>query len=161
MQEKVASLLQDADEEILKKAINLSSNCVFDDICKEIKLESIKTMLEDFKKTIEKDLNIPNALPYLHILIKEKNADINDIILAIGMMDFVLGLNILKEAIAIQSIKNSTNKTDAKEIEKKIEERNLAKKEKNYKKADEIREMLKNEGIMLEDTPNGTVWRKL
>ena len=161
MQEKVASLLQDADEEILKKAINLSSNCVFDDIYKEIKLESIKTMLENFKKTIEKDLNIPNALPYLHTLIKEKDADIDDIILAIGMMDFVLGLNILKEAIAIQSIKNSTNKTDAKEIEKKIEERNLAKKEKNYKKADEIREMLKNEGIMLEDTPNGTVWRKL
>ncbi len=40
-----------------------------------------------------------------------------------------------------------------------IEERNLARKEKNYKRADEIRDNLLSKGIVLEDTPSGTVWK--
>ncbi|HYA94509.1 MAG TPA: cysteine--tRNA ligase [Thermodesulfobacteriota bacterium] len=40
-----------------------------------------------------------------------------------------------------------------------IEERNLARKEKNWKKADEIRNDLVSKGIVLEDTPSGTVWK--
>ena len=41
-----------------------------------------------------------------------------------------------------------------------IKEREKARKEKNYKRADEIREYLKNKGIILEDTPYGTIWKK-
>jgi cysteinyl-tRNA synthetase len=40
-----------------------------------------------------------------------------------------------------------------------IEERNLARKEKNYKRADEIRKDLLSKGIVLEDTPTGTTWK--
>jgi cysteinyl-tRNA synthetase len=40
-----------------------------------------------------------------------------------------------------------------------IEERNLARKEKNWKRADEIRNDLLSKGIVLEDTPSGTVWK--
>jgi cysteinyl-tRNA synthetase len=40
-----------------------------------------------------------------------------------------------------------------------IEERNLARKEKNYKRADEIRNDLLTKGIVLEDTPSGTNWK--
>ncbi len=46
------------------------------------------------------------------------------------------------------------------EIERLVEERARARREKNYKKADEIREYLKSKGIILEDRPDGTtVWR--
>jgi len=44
-------------------------------------------------------------------------------------------------------------------ILKLIEERNVARKEKNWKIADEIRSDLLSKGIILEDTPSGTVWR--
>ena len=44
---------------------------------------------------------------------------------------------------------------------KLIKEREKARKEKNYKRADEIREYLKNKGIILEDTPYGTIWKKM
>jgi len=40
-----------------------------------------------------------------------------------------------------------------------IEERNLARKEKNWKRADEIRNDLLSKGIVLEDAPTGTIWK--
>ena len=49
---------------------------------------------------------------------------------------------------------------DENEINHLIEERALAKKEKNYARADEIRNQLKSAGIVLEDTPSGTTWKK-
>jgi len=45
------------------------------------------------------------------------------------------------------------------EIKRSIEERNLARKEKNWKRADEIRNDLLSKGIVLEDTPTGTEWK--
>ncbi len=46
------------------------------------------------------------------------------------------------------------------EIEKLVAERAQARREKNFKKADEIRDYLKSKGIVLEDRPDGTtVWR--
>jgi cysteinyl-tRNA synthetase len=45
------------------------------------------------------------------------------------------------------------------EIFRSIEERNLARKEKNWKRADEIRNDLLSKGIVLEDTPTGTIWK--
>jgi len=45
------------------------------------------------------------------------------------------------------------------EILRSIEERIAARREKNWKKADEIRNNLLSKGIILEDTPSGTVWK--
>jgi len=42
-----------------------------------------------------------------------------------------------------------------------IEQRNLAKKEKNFALADEIRDRLSAQNIALQDTPNGTIWEKI
>jgi cysteinyl-tRNA synthetase len=44
------------------------------------------------------------------------------------------------------------------EILRSIEERNLARREKNWKRADEIRNELLSKGIILEDAPSGTNW---
>ena len=49
---------------------------------------------------------------------------------------------------------------DAKEVEGLIEERNAARKAKDFKRADEIRDELKERGVILEDTPQGTSWTK-
>jgi cysteinyl-tRNA synthetase len=45
------------------------------------------------------------------------------------------------------------------EIFRCIEERNSARREKNWKKADTIRNDLLSKGIVLEDTPTGTIWK--
>ena len=45
------------------------------------------------------------------------------------------------------------------EILRSIEERNAARRQKNWKRADEIRNNLLSKGIVLEDTPSGTIWK--
>jgi len=46
-------------------------------------------------------------------------------------------------------------------LKKLIDEREKARKEKNYEKADKIRQQLKEKGIILEDTKEGVRWKKL
>ena len=46
------------------------------------------------------------------------------------------------------------------EIEALIEERQAARKEKNFARADEIRDILLSRGIILEDTREGVKWKK-
>jgi cysteinyl-tRNA synthetase len=47
------------------------------------------------------------------------------------------------------------------EIERKVSERNEARKQKDFKKADEIRQFLKSQGIIIEDKPDGTSrWKR-
>jgi cysteinyl-tRNA synthetase len=65
----------------------------------------------------------------------------------LNRMDSVLG--VLKEKAALLP----------KEIEALIEERIQARKEKNFARADEIRDQLDAQGIVLKDTPEGTKWQ--
>jgi cysteinyl-tRNA synthetase len=46
------------------------------------------------------------------------------------------------------------------EITALIKEREEARKSKDWKKSDEIRDQLLSQGIILEDTPKGTVWKR-
>ena len=46
-------------------------------------------------------------------------------------------------------------------IEKLLKDRELARKERNFSKADQIRSELKEMNIEIEDTPKGSIWRKI
>jgi cysteinyl-tRNA synthetase len=68
----------------------------------------------------------------------------------INEFDTVLSLDLTKEEV--KEIDN------VEEIENLINERNIAKSEKNYQKADEIRNKLLEMGIILKDTREGTTY---
>jgi cysteinyl-tRNA synthetase len=53
------------------------------------------------------------------------------------------------------------SENEKKNIEDLIEQRNIAKKEKDFELSDKIRDEISNMGISLMDTPNGTMWEKL
>ena len=80
----------------------------------------------------------------------------------------MLGLQLIKTALE-QADKVQTpalgasqqNDAQKAEIEALIAERTEAKKRKDYAKADEIRSLLKEKGIVLEDTAQGTVWKRV
>ncbi len=57
-------------------------------------------------------------------------------------------------------LKGDANDDETAEIEALIKQRNEAKAAKNWAVADEVRDKLKAINIVLEDTPNGTIWRK-
>ena len=69
-------------------------------------------------------------------------------------------LSQFKELMQIFGITFGTVELVDAKIEELIEERNEARSNKDFKKSDEIRELLKTEGIILDDTPQGTRWRR-
>ena len=67
-------------------------------------------------------------------------------------------LNICTRVYAIREKKCEVLKDE--EIEKLIEERQVARKERNFQRADEIRAELLEKGIVLEDTREGVKWKR-
>ena len=55
---------------------------------------------------------------------------------------------------------NQNSVDNSEEIERLINERNEARRSKNFSLADAIRDTLREKGIEIEDTDKGTIWRK-
>lgn len=111
--------------------------------------ENIKeTYVIKFKECLEDDLNTANAITLLYDLLKEDTTDSTKL-KVIEEMDKVLSLDLLKQ---------ETTNVDEAYINKMIEKRNDAKKNKDYALADSIREELEKSGIILKDTREGTIY---
>ena len=123
--------------------------------------EKARGYLTDFIQALEEDISTPRALSVLQQLLKDKELDVRDALVLITVFDSVLGLNLIAEADAVNGRNNSGAVENTGEIERLVGERTEAKKQKDFKRADEIRELLKKQGIVLEDTVNGTLWRKV
>jgi len=115
----------------------------------------LDSFLADFEDAINDDLNIPKALGIAWNMVRypEKSNDIYNLLLK---TDTIFGLGIMDA----ESKAQDQPQLDA-EIERLIEERQQARKEKNWKLADEIRDKLKTMGIELMDTPQGVKWKKI
>ena len=75
-------------------------------------------------------------------------------------MKFIERVNNIVNCFRVGSSDKEENNADDEKINKLIEERTLAKKEKNYQKADEIRKELLSMGIEIMDTPQGVKWKR-
>ncbi len=117
--------------------------------------------VKKFIDSMNDDLNTPEALSILFGLAKSINSsqDVQDQSLYASTMrelGKVLGLlNDSSEAF----LQYGSNLTDE-EINQKIEERNLARDNKDFLKADQIRDELSAQGILLDDSIDGTSWKK-
>ena len=111
--------------------------------------------IEDFNNAIYDDLNTPRALAALWGLLKDAPPT-QETLAAVFDMDSVLGLgleNICKGGKVDESF--------VREIEDLIKKRAEAKKAKDFTTADNIRQNLKNKGIILEDSASGTSWKTI
>ena len=117
--------------------------------------------VSEFIKSMNDDLNTPEALSTLFGLAKLINSsqDTQDQSMYASTMrelGKVLGLlNDSSEAF----LQYGAKLTDE-EISKKIEERNQARDNKDFQKADQIRDQLAAQGILLDDSSDGTSWKK-
>ncbi|PQQ65884.1 cysteine--tRNA ligase [Acetivibrio saccincola] len=106
-----------------------------------------------FIEAMDDDLNTADAIAAIFDIVKESNTNINA-----GSSKGIIekALSLLRELGEVLGIglKKKEKKLD-KEIQELIERRQQARKEKNWKKADEIRDKLKEMGITLQDTPQG------
>ena len=109
------------------------------------------------------DLNTPVAISELHKLAREMNAADGDALAeAKGRLLAVAGLMGLLQQDPEQWFTHSRGGSDisAAEIEVLIAKRNQAKADKDYAGADGVREELKAMGVVLEDSREGTKWRR-
>ena len=120
--------------------------------------------VEAFKTAMDDDFNTPGALAVLFEIAREVNKlktedteTANGLAVRLKELASVLGL---LEQDPETFLKGDANDDEAAEIEALIKQRNEAKAAKNWAVADEVRDKLKAMNIVLEDTPNGTTWRK-
>ncbi len=103
-----------------------------------------------FVSYLEDDINTANAISVIYDVLKAETSESTKFEL-IKDFDNVLGLE-----LTIENTNNS--EVDEEYIKSKIEERNDAKKNKNYELADSIRNELLEKGIVLKDTREGTTY---
>jgi cysteinyl-tRNA synthetase len=109
------------------------------------------------------DINTPEAFGQLNILFNQlQNAQDDrkgDLISQIHSSANLLGI-LKKDPEEWLGYKNQTKDFDVATIEELINKRNAFRIEKNYQRSDQIRDELKSLGVEIEDTPDGTIWRK-
>jgi cysteinyl-tRNA synthetase len=125
--------------------------------------DDIKAMVDkslaDFEAALDDDLNTSAALAAVHNLVRDINTvnaagrlqagDRDAVLEAIGKFDSVLGIFGAETEELLES-----------DIEQLIEERNEARRQRNFARSDEIRDELAVKGIVLEDTKDGVRWKR-
>jgi cysteinyl-tRNA synthetase len=115
--------------------------------------------LAAFDKALGDDLSSPRALAELWGLIRDPDIEAGGALACALDMDRVLGLRLAD--VVRDAGRREEDPGLEQEISMLIAERTAAKKAKDYAKADGIRAGLKERGILLEDGPGGTVWRRV
>ena len=141
----------------LKHLENATSAEAMTDVEKET-FEKTKEFVEGFETAMEDDFNTADAIASIFELVKFANTTAT----AESSKEYLKGLHdlIVKLADVLGLIVEKEEELLAEDIEKLIEERQAARKEKNFKRADEIRNELLEKGIILEDTREGVKWKR-
>ena len=131
---------------------------------KEVEVKAVEPD-ERVVQALADDLNTPLALSYLHEIVnnlnkaqtEEEKIRCKSLLLSSASM---LGL-LFQDAEAWFKGEAKADGLTEEAIEAQIKARAEAKKNKDYALADKIRNELKEQGIVLEDTPQGTTWKRL
>ena len=127
----------------------------------QVDMAAFGQLKEKFVGALNADLNTSLAVTALYDVLKAK---VNDATKLYALKDFdqVLSLNLLAAAQALQKKQAEEAAASADpEIDALVAARTEAKKAKNYAEADRIRDLLKEMGVEIIDTPQGAKWRKV
>ncbi len=115
-----------------------------------------------FRAAMDDDFNTPEALAVLFDLAGEVNRGNRSAVSQLKALGGVLGLLQRAPSVFLQAVTGLTDEQSLGNaaIEEKILARTQAKQARNFAQSDRIRDELKAQGIVLEDGPQGTTWRR-
>jgi len=127
-------------------------------------VQRVETACEMFDARMADDLNTPGALGVVFELVRDVNAAVDagtvgveDVLIirkAFDKFDEVLGV------MALRRIEDEHPPVDLVEIEQLVDERNTARRNRDFSLSDRIRDDLDTRGVILEDTSTGTRWKR-
>ena len=117
----------------------------------------VEALVKKFEDAMEDDFNTADAVSTIFEIVRESNSTVKDfsadyakkVLKVLEDLCGVLGIETTKEEEILDE-----------EIEKLIEERQAARKNKDFARADEIRDQLLEQGIVLKDTREGVKWSR-
>lgn len=149
------NLLELSEEKAAATALNSDTEALAGEA---VILAEAGRLQEKFEAAMEDDFNTADAVSAIFELVKLTNTNgtaesspafLKDLFEKITLLCGVLGLKAVKEEGLLEE-----------EIEQLISERQEARKQKNFARSDEIRDLLLNKGIVLEDTREGVRWKR-
>lgn len=121
-------------------------------------LAEIEKFHNQFIEEMDDDFNTANAISVLFELSKSANYYLMEKVTSTKVIDRYL--EVFEQLFQVLGFSTEKEEILDEEIERLIEERNEARKNRNFQRADEIRDYLKSINIILEDTPQGTRWKR-
>jgi cysteinyl-tRNA synthetase len=125
-------------------------------------IEALASIPVSVETALEDDLNTPQALAEVARLASEarKSGTTEErIALKSQLLGAGLALGLLQQSPEVWFARGASNDDDAR-IQSLVDERNAAKQSRDFARADAIRKQLADEGILLEDTPQGVRWKR-
>ena len=125
-------------------------------------VEAAATIPASIEAALDDDLNTPQALAEIARIAGEarkSNLSTDRIRLKSDLLGAGFALGLLQQTPAAWFARGASNDDDAR-IQSLIDERDLAKKARDFARSDAIREQLATEGVLLEDTAQGVRWKR-
>lgn len=144
-----------------REALDFALETAKDTVCEnDTKLMcSFEERTEQFVRAMEDDLNTADGLAAIFELVRDVNVNVLDQDPSKAVCE--TAAKVFDELCGVLGILyNRTNLSLDEEVEVLIQQRNEARKNKDWAKSDQIRDELKARGILLKDTSNGVTWTK-
>ena len=120
-------------------------------------LQSVARHRQRFREVMDDDLNTADALTAIYEIIRIANQSLNE---QSGKAAVNAVYQIFMELFEVLGLEDRSETVLDEEIERLIAERGEARKNRDFQRADEIRDQLKAKGILLKDTPTGVTWSR-
>ena len=140
--------IEAADKSLERLRNSYQANINGTDELEHLDVEQLKNIEENFHKSINDDLNMPLAMSFVWeaARFEKKNPEVAKLL---KNFDSVLG-------IKIDKISKKTEPKIPQEILDLVEQRNVARKNKDWAKSDELRDLISQKGYNIKDTKDGT-----
>jgi cysteinyl-tRNA synthetase len=140
-------------KKLLRRIDNLKDNG-------DVDASYVSANRDKFIKAVGSDMNTALGITAIYDILKAQVSDATKLA-CLKDIDTVLSINLVREKVEeapVEAVNDAPKSEFELEIEALIVERKEAKKAKNFVRADEIRNYLKEKGVTLIDTPQGTTY---